>query len=54
MARQKLDVIRKPCGFRINTELVQQLKIAAIKQNRAVNVCVEEAIEMWLKKRDVE
>jgi hypothetical protein len=45
MARRKMAIPRKPCGFRLNVELVKQLKILAIEKNLPVNLLLEEAIQ---------
>lgn len=50
MAREKLTVSKKLCGFRLNVELVKMLKILAIEQNIPVNLLLEEAIQEVLKK----
>jgi predicted transcriptional regulator len=47
---RKLLNIRKPFGFRLDAELVKQLKVLAAKQERAVNVILEEAIRDLLTK----
>ena len=41
---------RKSYGFRLKVDLVKKLKILAIHKNSAVNVLIEEGIEMLLKK----
>jgi predicted transcriptional regulator len=50
LAREKLLFERKSFGFRLDAELVKQLKIIAVNQDKAVNVLLEEAIELLLKK----
>jgi predicted transcriptional regulator len=45
MARKKMAIPRKPCGFRLDVELVKQLKILAIEKNLPVNLLLEEAIQ---------
>jgi predicted HicB family RNase H-like nuclease len=47
---QKLQINRKPFGFRLDAELVKQLKVLAAKQELAVNVLLEEAIRDLLTK----
>jgi predicted transcriptional regulator len=47
---RKLQTFRKPFGFRLDAELVKQLKVLAAKQERAVNVILEEAIRDLLTK----
>ncbi len=41
---RKLSSERKPFGFRLETEIVKKLKVLAVKQEKAVNVLLEEAI----------
>ena len=50
MVREKLTFARKSYGFRLKVNLVKRLKILAIHKNSAVNVLIEEGIEMILKK----
>ena len=50
MAREKLLFERKSFGFRLDTDLVKRLKLVAVNQDKAVNVLLEEAIELLLKK----
>lgn len=50
MVREKLTFVRKSFGFRLKVDLVKKLKILAIHKNSAVNVLIEEGIEMLLKK----
>ncbi len=50
MVREKLTFARKSFGFRLKVDLVKKLKILAIHKNSAVNVLIEEGIEMLLKK----
>jgi hypothetical protein len=50
MARERLTFARKSYGFRLKVDLVKKLKILAIHKNSAVNVLIEEGIEMLLKK----
>ena len=50
MVREKLTFARKSYGFRLKVDLVKRLKILAIHKNSAVNVLIEEGIEMLLKK----
>lgn len=50
MVREKLTVIRKSFGFRLNVELIKQLKIVAINEGKAVNVLLEEGVSDLLKK----
>ena len=50
MVREKLTFARKSYGFRLKVNLVKRLKILAIHKNSAVNVLIEEGIEMLLKK----
>jgi predicted transcriptional regulator len=45
-----LLVIRKPFGFRLDAELVKQLKVLAARQERAGNILLEEAIRDLLTK----
>lgn len=47
---QKLQIKRKAFGFRLDGELVKQLKVLAAKQERAVNVVLEEGIRDLLTK----
>ena len=44
MVKKKLSVVRKPFGFRLDMELVKKLKVLAVKNEKAVNVLLEEAI----------
>jgi predicted transcriptional regulator len=36
--------VRKPFGFRLDMELVKKLKVLAVKNEKAVNVLLEESI----------
>ena len=47
---KRLSAERKPFGFRLDTELVKKLKVSAVKQEKAVNVLLEEAIRDLLMK----
>jgi predicted transcriptional regulator len=44
MVKKKLSVVRKPFGFRLDMELVKKLKVLAVKNEKAVNVLLEESI----------
>jgi predicted transcriptional regulator len=44
MVKKKLSVLRKPFGFRLDMELVKKLKVLAVKNEKAVNVLLEESI----------
>jgi len=44
MVKKKLSVARKPFGFRLDMELVKKLKVLAVKNEKAVNVLLEESI----------
>ena len=44
MIKKKLSVVRKPFGFRLDMELVKKLKVLAVKNEKAVNVLLEESI----------
>jgi hypothetical protein len=50
MARKKSTTPKKLCGFRLDLELVKQLKILAIEKNLPVNLLLEEAIQGLLTK----
>jgi len=50
MVREKLTVTRKSFGFRLDIELVKELKILAVNEGKAVNVVLEEGIRDLLKK----
>lgn len=50
LAREKLLFERKSFGFRLDADLVKRLKIVAVNQDKAVNVLIEEAIELLLQK----
>ena len=50
MGRQKLTIPRKSFGFRLDSELIKQLKIAALNEDRAANELLEEGIREVLKK----
>jgi hypothetical protein len=45
MARKKMAVPKKLCGFRLSVDLIKKLKILAIEQNRPANLLLEEAIQ---------
>jgi len=44
MLKKKVSVVRKPFGFRLDMELVKKLKVLAVKNEKAVNVLLEESI----------
>jgi predicted transcriptional regulator len=50
MIKNKLSVVRKPFGFRLDMEMVKKLKVMAVKNEKAVNVILEEAIRDLLIK----
>lgn len=50
MVRERLTVTRKSFGFRLDVELVKELKIVAITESMPVNVLLEEGIRGMLKK----
>jgi predicted transcriptional regulator len=50
MLKKKVAVVRKPFGFRLDMELVKKLKLLAVKNEKAVNVILEEAIRDLLIK----
>ena len=50
MVRKKLTFTRKSFGFRLDVELIKELKLLAVKKDSAVNVILEEAIRDLLKK----
>ena len=50
MVREKLSVSRKPFGFRLNIDMIRELKILAVRKDKGVNVLLEEAIQDLLKK----
>lgn len=50
MVRKKLTFTRKSFGFRLDVELVKQLKLVAVNEGSAVNVLLEEGIKDLLKK----
>jgi len=50
MAKPKAAVERKSIGIRIDNELMKDLKIIAIKQERQLNLVLEDAIREYCKK----
>ncbi len=50
MVRQRSTATRKSYGFRIDVELVNELKILAVTQDKPVNMFPEEAIQDLLAK----
>jgi predicted transcriptional regulator len=47
---KELKLLRKPFGFRLDMEIVKKLKVLAVKNEKAVNVLLEEAIQDLLIK----
>jgi predicted transcriptional regulator len=50
MARQKSKIGRKTFGFRLDPNIVKQLKIIAVQREQATNELLEEGIKNLLKK----
>ena len=49
MAKPKAEVERKSIGIRVDVKIMKELKFLALKQDRQLNLVLEDAIKEYCK-----